>query len=201
MKCRNCFKEFTQYSSLHVACSYPCAAELAKKKEQAKVLRRINLESKEMRIRAKSTDYAKELQNTINKIARMIDEWFNYPCIDCGQNYGNQTDGGHYHSRGSHSALRYHLDNIHSARSECNRFSENHKTGYKEGLIRRYGHEYFDYLESLPLKYPKIGMSPQEIHDKLKIARAVVRSFDKMNFMTSLEARAKINAIIGIYTI
>jgi 5-methylcytosine-specific restriction endonuclease McrA len=116
-----------------------CASKLARKKETEKREREDKIKYKDMRIRAKSTDYAKELQSNINKLARQIDVDFGYLCIDCSRPFGKQTDGAHFHSVGSHPSVRFNLHNIHAARSDCNNFSEDHKLGYIDNLKARYG--------------------------------------------------------------
>ncbi len=199
-KCRVCPEYFTLFRRLQVVCSPLCASKLSRKKETEKRERENKIKYKDMRIRAKSTDYAKELQREINKLARQIDAKFGYKCIDCGGDYGKQTDGAHFHSVGGNNSVRYNLHNIHSAKSDCNNYSENHKSGYIEGLKSRYGEEYFKMVDGLPLKYPVIKLSHQEIYDKLKIVRRLNREFKKMPFKSAIKARNSLNKMIEIYT-
>lgn len=172
---------------------------LAKKKEREKQERADKIKYKDMRIRAKSTDYKRELQREINKLSRQIDASFGYLCIDCGRGYGKQIDGAHFHTVGSHPSVRFNLHNIHSARSECNQYSEDHKPGYANGILSRYGQAYFNKMLNLPRTYPSIDLSPQEIYDKLAVVRKLNREYPKMNFKSAKEARDKLNKKIGIY--
>ena len=67
---------------------------------------------------------------------------------------------------------------MHSARSECNKYSDNHKTGYREGIIERYSAEYMDRIDGLDLKYKDIKLTNKEVAEKLKIVRKLNREFD-----------------------
>ena len=90
-KCKTCktkFKPF--YNQLQPCCSVKCAAEYAKKLRE-------NTEAKELRdkhkeLKEKTTDYADKLQETINKIIRLIDK--GQPCLARGY-MANQFHAGH----------------------------------------------------------------------------------------------------------
>lgn len=202
-KCKNkeCQKTFTPFRPLQNVCSPKCAAVLAKQKEREKADRLSNVDFHEMKIRAKKSDHQKALQAEINKLARAIDLKFGFDkCIDCDRPFGNQTDGAHYHSIGSNPSVRYNLHNVHSARSECNRIEDHHVRGYMLGIEDRYGKEYFDMVEGLPRKYPEIKLSPQEIYDTLAVVRKLNRELSKMPLKDSIQARSRLNKMIGIYT-
>lgn len=139
------------------------------------------------------------LQTEINKLARMIDKTFNYLCIDCGKPYGEQIDGAHFHSVGSNSSTRYNLHNIHSAKSDCNQFSAEHKTGYRFGIVARYGPAYMNLICNLPLEFKEIHLNHNEIADKLKIVRKINRTFHTYQLEDGVSARNMFNKIIGIY--
>lgn len=199
-KCRNCGETFTPwYYSTQIVCSAKCAAILAKVKETEKAQRADKIKYKDMKIRAKSSDYVKSLQQEINKLARAIDTRFHYRCIDCGADYGKQADGAHFHNVGSSPSVRYNLHNIHKATSHCNQYSSEHKSGYIEGLKGRYDEEYFETVNSLPLRYPVLKLSDQEVYDKLAVVRRLNRTVDKMKFTSAIQARDQLNKLIGIY--
>lgn len=199
-KCKNCGEVFTPYRPLSVVCSVPCAAELSKKQRIVKANKEWKDHVKKVSPSVYSKEYKSELQKEINKLARMIDERFEITtCIDCGKPFGNQTDAAHFTSIGSHPAVRYHLDNLHSASSHCNRFSDKHHSGYELGLETRYGIEYLIDVASLPGKYPKLKLSEVEVVDKLKIVRKIIRDFETFTFESPTQARTLLNEIIGIY--
>lgn len=144
--------------------------------------------------------YKQKLQGLINKLARMIDLKFGFvTCIDCDKPFGEQVDGAHFHSVGGNSSTRYNLHNIHSAKSDCNKYSDTHKQGYILGLKMRYDDEYFEMVESLPLKYKYVKLSSVEVFEKTKLVSKIIRNFHTYNFATSIQARNEFNKIIGIY--
>ncbi|CAB4165127.1 Bacteriophage lambda NinG [uncultured Caudovirales phage] len=162
------------------------------KKERAK--------DKATKIEVYKKENTSDLQKEINKLARMIDTKFDYTtCIDCGRNFGKQTDAAHYHSRGAHPALRFNLDNLHSAASNCNQWSDKHKEGYKDGLVTRYGEAYAHYIYSLPLDFPETHLTAQDIYEKLTLVRKLIRTFESYKFESSIQARKLLNKIINIY--
>lgn len=174
--------------------------ECIKLEIQMKTKEKVKKEIKEMKINAYSKEYKGYLQDEINLLARKIDGLFGYGCIDdCGRTYAKQIDGAHYHSRGANCTLRYNLHNIHAATSHCNQYSDLHKTGYKVGLIKRYGEMYFDFVESLISKYKNISLSNKEIHDKLSLVRKINREFDTFILTDGKQARELFNKLIGIY--
>lgn len=140
-----------------------------------------------------------ELQREINKLSRLIDSRFNYKCICCGREYGKQVDGCHYTSQGSNPTIRFNLHNIHSGDSYCNNYSNTHISGYYDGLIQRYDKEYADYIKYELPKTPTIKLLSNEIADKLKIVRDLIRNFDTFIFKDGKEGREILNKIIGIY--
>lgn len=196
--CKHCGKEFKAYNTIQPVCNYICALEWNrdKKKTEAKEW---NKTKRVMRVDTHAKEYRKKLQDEINKLARIIDAKFYDSCIDCGRPYGNQVDAAHYFSRGQNSTLRYHLDNLHSAASNCNQFSDTHREGYLKGLESRYGTEYKDHVLGLPLANKSIKLTNQDVVDKLKIVRLLIRTHHTFKFDTALQYREMFNKIIGIY--
>lgn len=192
-KYKPCSKEFQKVRPLQMTCSAECAFSYARERS---VKNKLN----EMKIETHSKEFKSELQKAVNKIARMIDAKFGYTtCIDCNMPFGKQVDGAHKFSVGENSTLRYNLHNIHSARSHCNQYSDKHQKNYSLGLRARYGDEYLEFVESLPLKYKSIHVSNREIVEKLKIARAIIKGFDSYQFSSPIAARTLVNNLIGIY--
>ncbi len=99
---------------------------------------------------------------------KMIQRWVNHvrdaekACICCGVLNNSQYCGGHYKTAGAHPELALDSRNIHRQRNRhCNQqksgnISGDKKShGYTEGLIKRYGQERVDWLNSYhpPKKY------------------------------------------------
>lgn len=199
-----CKKRFVALSNSHYFCSYPCALvkgdeNADKKKEQLKKTEWTK-EKAELKINTHSKENKSHLQKAINLLARKIDAVFGYECIDCcGRKYGKQIDGAHFHSVGSNNSLRYNLHNIHSADSHCNNYSNTHISGYKIGLEKRYGKDYLDLVEGLPLLYREVKLNNLEIHEKLALVRKLNRTFNTYQITDGISARNLFNNIIGIY--
>lgn len=166
---------------------------------EKKAKKDLNEKVKGWKVNTHAADHKKFLQAEINKLSRLIDAKFGYKCIDCGRDFGKQTDAAHYFSRSMNNSLRYHLDNLHSAASNCNMWDDKHKAGYTLGLEKRYGEKYLEYVESLPMKYPKLNLNNTEIVEKLALVRKLLRNFDTFVFADGREGRAILNKLIGIY--
>lgn len=157
---------------------------------------------KEQKVKAYKKENTGYLQDEINKLARKIDHYFNFKCIDCDEPYTGQIDAAHFHNVGSNVTLRFNLHNIHTARAHCNQHKDGseHKRGYVKGLEKRYGKKYLEYVQGLPLEYPLIKLSAVEIHEKLKIVRNLIRKFDLYKTINRPRlTRSNFNRIIGIY--
>ena len=198
--CKVCKTKFEpQFNSVQPTCGYKCAIEYAKNLREKKEKKEWKARKKVLSITAKSKNHKADLQRNINKLARLIDAQFKLRCIDCDKDYGKQIDGAHFHSRGSNATLSFHLHNIHSAKSDCNQFSSEHKVGYIKGLKKRYGQEYYEYVEYTLQQHPLIKLTEQEIYDKKTLTAKLIRDFDTFEFTNPMLARDQLNKIIGIY--
>jgi len=206
MRCKNCKDKFEPYEFNGKFCKeIDCQVakgmfllgkqKVAKKKEWTKT-------KKELRPFTHTKETKGYLQAEINKLSRMIDKKFNHSnCIDCGK-YMENVDGGHYTSVGANSTLRYNLHNIHAQDRGCNRNERqgSRNTGYFKGLIERYGLDYANMVDTeLQVKYKYLGLKEQEISNKLKLVRSLVRNFETYDLKDAKEARNIFNKIIGIY--
>jgi len=203
-RCKSCRQKFEQYAFNNKYCKeIDCQTEkammlLSKKKEnQAK---KVDVKFQEMKLRVKTPDRKKELGLQIRLLARKIDNYFNYLCVDCGKPYGKQQDAAHLHNSGGNENITYNLHNLHSSRSHCNRFSSEHKVGYRKGIEERYGAKYLDYIDfELPKIYKYIGLLDNEVIEKLAIVRKLNREFETFKLSNAIDARSNFNNIIGIY--
>lgn len=196
-KCKACKKVFIKTMPLQFVCGPECAIVYSKKLKQ----KAWKKEKKEKDIVLNSKKYKSYLQSEINKLAKMIDrKFFGNICIDCGKKVGKQGDAAHFHNVGSNPSLRFNLHNIHLARTYCNKYDSEHKKNYVTGLEKRYGKEYLFYVqETLPKQYTFTHLNEQEIVEKLKIARKLVRDFKDYNLTDSLQARDYFNKGLEIY--
>lgn len=202
MRCKICKEVFkVEYFNQKTCKNAECIITFSKQLKVSEWERNAKKASKPVKSTKKT---AKEhLQDEVNKLSRKIDEYFEYPCIDCGKFYGKQSDAAHYHNRGGNENIRYNLHNLHTARAHCNRYSSEHKKGYKKGLIDRYGEEYAELVETgLGLQYPTIRLNEVETKEALKIVRKLNREFNqhtKGNDVDGSMLREYFNNLIQIY--
>jgi hypothetical protein len=82
-------------------------------------------------------------QSVFNKWIRERDK--DKGCISCGSEI---TEAGHYFSQGHHSSLRFNEVNTNGQCVRCNRFLHGNLINYRQGLLKRYGQQKLDLLES-----------------------------------------------------
>lgn len=71
-----------------------------------------------------------------------------FRCISCGRIYPIQeADCGHYINR-SHMSTRFSEINCNAQCKHCNRFDEGNMSGYRHGLVMKYGEQRVLLLES-----------------------------------------------------
>lgn len=206
-KCKECGESFIPTRPLQQVCSMKCAALMANKKVKKEVVKAAKVEKREWK-KTKSVlkdkiktqaNWLKELEHLVNNIVRIID--FGNSCISCGRN--GKPQAGHYHSVGSNSQIRFHLDNIHIQDYFCNVHLSANKTGYNEGLIKTFGKDYQEYVEfDLVKMYPTMKLTIPEIKEKIKICREIIKELPegkvyKVN--ERIEMRKQLNERIGIY--
>ena len=206
-RCKCCKEKFEAKQFLQKYCGVKLDCKVAeglynleKKKKIEK--KEWNKRKELMRPTSHSKENKAYLQSEINKLSKLIDSKFEYvTCIDCNKRFDN-VDAGHYIAVGANATLRYNLDNIHAQDRGCNRNERqgSRNTGYYKGLTERYGKEYAEYVDvGLQNKYKYLGLKEQEIYDKLKLVRALVKNFETYKFKNSLGARRMFNKLIGIY--
>lgn len=201
-KCKICGNMFMpKRSTTETTCSLDCAIAFGKSKvKEAPLLVKGTPYFKETEQKVKSEDRLTDLQDQINKLARLIDERFKYTkCIDCNKEMQKRVAGAHFHDVGSNRHIRFNLHNIHTSSFQCNNFSSKHKVGYKTGLEQRYGKDYLDFVENLQTQHRDVKLAPFEISEKLALVRKIIRTFDTFQFENSVSARTQLNNIIGIY--
>jgi hypothetical protein len=206
-RCKGCNEKFVAKRFLQKYCGIKLDCKVAEglhnlELKQKKDKKRFNDFKESVRPYSHSKENKRNLQAEINKLSRMIDAKYNYrTCIDCDKPF-KKIDAGHFNSVGDNPTLRFNLHNVHSQAYECNRngLGGGKQLGYFRGLQKRYSDHYADYIETgLQKEYLYIGLSEQEIYDKLKLVRAIVRNFDTYMFVDSIHARDMFNTIIGIY--
>jgi len=170
-KCKACHHPFTPARSTQTACGIDCAMQACgidcamqlahEKKVKVAECDRLNTVRKD-RVRKERLktrrDWEKEAQAAFNAYIRARDR--DQPCICCGLplsagDVGGHYDCGHYRSTGSAPHLRFHEDNAHAQRKQCNRWGAGRAVDYRLGLIARIGLARVEALEAdqSPRKY------------------------------------------------
>jgi hypothetical protein len=143
-----------------------------------------------------------QLQDLVNSIAKIID--YGQPCIATGVTFrhGDKATAGHYISVGANETIRYHLHNIHTQSFVSNGFNGGDPEGYKKGIVKAYGEEYLNYLESLK-GTPVIKMTGDDILDKIASAKKIIQQLPARKVYTKearILLRDTLNLRLGIYT-
>ena len=118
------------------------------------------IEQKEKNFKAKCVNDRREykLKNKtytqkVNEAKLVFQKWVRLVkdkgkvCISCGSN-SDQKDGGHYLKAEVYSGLIFDERNCSSQCRKCNRFLNGNELNYRDGLIKRYGKEFVEQLES-----------------------------------------------------
>lgn len=172
-------------------------ARLKAKKEVVSKERKKTLEMKES-LKTLAV-YKKDLQTKINLIVRLIDR--GYPCI-ATDSYHGKKNAGHYFSVQSNPTIRFHLENIWLQSEHSNSWKAGDTLRYQRGIIKCFGSDYLDYLNSLQ-QIPPIKLTIDDIKEKLVICNDIIKrlkDFDSMIEMQDrIEIRKILNKEIGIY--
>lgn len=122
----------------------------AEAREKAKkiIVKAEKKKDKDQREKLKTlSDYESEAKKSFQKFIRLRDA--ELPCISCETTRDVQYAGGHYFEAGKYSALMFDERNCHK---QCNKYCNMGKSGnlleYRKGLIKRFGIEFVDQLES-----------------------------------------------------
>ena len=201
-KCKNCKKKFEpKYNSEELVCSIECAIQYSNSVEGKKYLDKVDrIRLKELKELNKSlSDWKKELQPLINKIARLID--YLQPCIATGSFNGKQN-GGHYFSTKDNESIRFNLHNIHIQSEHSNKWKGGDNYRYSEGIKRAYGNDYLEYLNGLN-QTKKVYLTVERIKEAKAICNEIIKELENDLKLHSpserIELRNKLNTKIGIY--
>ncbi len=157
-RCPHCKGKLDHGYRIHPECIEPWALAQearAKRKAEKQARAAAKVERAETRRRKEAIktipNLIKEAQNAFNAYIRTRDA--DQPCICCGRPLGDEEvggayDAGHYRSTGSASHLRFHPDNCHAQRKQCNRYGAGRAVDYRIGLIARIGASRVDALEA-----------------------------------------------------
>lgn len=153
--CPVCSKGFEPtYSSMQQVCGPTCAGKKVRS-DKADKKRADALERKQDKAKREAMktwpELNAEVQEAFNAFIRARDAGLD--CVCCGrpmgaQRFGGAVDAGHFRSRGTAPQLRFHEDNCHAQRKQCNRDDSGNYLGFRLGLIARIGLARVEALEA-----------------------------------------------------
>jgi hypothetical protein len=205
-KCLQCKTKFDPPYPNSVVCSVACSIEYGKKivvKETKKEAKDWNKEKRVRKEKLKSrTDWEADLQDEINKTARLIDR--GWGCISC-KGY-TTPQAGHLHSRKANPAIRYNLHNLFVQDTACNQHKSGNELKYLDGINRLFGKEYMEYIQfDLVRLYPVLKLPIEVVKDKIKLVRAENKKLEKKEKYFTLQERIEMrdyyNDLYGMYEI
>jgi len=175
------------------------SVKLTKEKQKAKQWQKEKKEIKE-KLKTKSS-YEADLQKEINQIIKYIDMYVN--CISSNRPLAESRNSGHIFSVGSNPTLRFNLHNIYNQSISDNKDKGGQPLEAMEGIKNMYGQEQYDYVLGLKKQYKYIGLSIDELKEKITIARSIVKHLKlenkTYNSVQRIDLRRKFNKMIGIY--
>lgn len=108
------------------------------------------------------------------RLRDMIPNTHLFKCISCGKVYQiKDADCGHYINR-KHMSTRFSEINCNAQCRSCNRFDEGNMSGYRNGIIHKYGEAQVIVLESMRneiRKYSVFELSALCEHYKKEVDR------------------------------
>ncbi len=197
-KCLNCKEKFEPRNSTQTACSIKCSIEYVNKKKSKdwKKEKKVIKES----LKTKS-DYERELQIEINTIVRLIDK--GSFCHSTKKPLNEKYDAGHVFSVGGNPTIRFNLFNIYAQSVYANQYLSGDQINFLNVLSEVYGIEHKEYVLNLKSHYKLIKLSLEDLKEKIKTAREIVKELKKADLTYStkvrLELRKEYNKRIGIY--
>lgn len=87
-----------------------------------------------------------EAKKVFQKWVRMRDE--GKECISCSNPNPKGFDAGHFKKAEIYSGVIFYERNVHAQCSKCNRFLGGNELNYREGLVKRYGLDFINELET-----------------------------------------------------
>lgn len=146
------------------------------------------------------SDYKNDLQKEINLIIRLIDN--GHCCIATGL-YEGKMNAGHYIGTKANPTIRFHLENIWLQSEHSNMWQSGDTLRYQQGVIKLFGVNYLEYMNSLQ-SIPVIKLNSEQIKDKINICREIVKELKSENKIyhgwERVYLRKKLNERIGIYS-
>ena len=171
----------------------------SKEKQKAKQWQKEKKVIKE-KLKSKS-DYKEDLQKEINRIIKYIDK--NVNCISSNRPLSDKRNSGHIYAVGGNDTIRFNLNNIYNQSISDNKDKGGCPLEAMQGIKNTYGIEQYELVLSLKAKYTYLGLTIDDLKEKIVIARQIVKELTKADLtypsLVRIELRKKYNERIGIY--
>lgn len=117
----------------------------------------------------------KEERESMKSISRLIQEarepfqkWIrfrdaNEPCISCGTTKAEIWDGSHFFKAEIYTGLIFNEVNVNKSCERCNRFLGGNESGYRLGLVKKYGEKVVKELEEASNHLREYKFSREEL--------------------------------------
>lgn len=160
LKCRQCGERFDRVGMLQINGGNFCSFDHAAEYGRAKALKTRQAEFRKKTATMKREHNESDLKVRKNAARKACHDYIKArdlgkPCICCSESLGDVFHAGHWHPSNMNPFIRYHEDNIHGQRVDCNYFKGGDSGSYAKNLIEKIGQERFDWLEenkSKPIK-------------------------------------------------
>jgi len=173
---------------------------LSKSRLKAKKDVETHIKKENTKAKRELIDYKGKLQSEVQKIARLID--LGQPCLATNRMV-ESYDGGHVHSKGSHTEMKFNIHNIHAQSSKSNH-GQKDDILMSEGLKRVYGQEYQEFVQRLKNK-PITKLFNSEYHQAHKVAvkwsKKLEKAGDRYDTQQRVKLRNQINIELEIYQV
>lgn len=143
-KCKICDEVFTPNKPLVPVCSPKCAIVYAKKLKEnsAKKDKKVQIEKLKTLSNLES-----EAKKSFQKFIRFRDK--DLACISCNNSQTTDWAGGHFFNANMYSGLIFDERNCHKqCNTHCNKYLSGNLLEYRKGLIKRFGTNFVETLES-----------------------------------------------------
>ena len=94
----------------------------------------------------------KSIRRLINEARTPFQRWIRFrdandPCISCGTTDSSIWDAGHYLKAELYTGLIFDEVNVNKQCRKCNSFLGGNESGYRQGLVKKYGEDMVRHLE------------------------------------------------------
>ena len=158
--CKICKEKFVKTRPIQPCCNkYECMVQYAKKVAE-KAIEKRNKDKEQLDVLFKEKSDQKKLNYLLVNVRNVCHEYIRerdkyLPCISCNNQWNNEFQAGHFYKAELYSNLKFDEKNITGQCRQCNLRKDGNVSGYRAGIIQRYGEEHLKYLDNLAKEFKK----------------------------------------------